>query len=154
MTDQTGTYLKWQKCVGGVEPFPRALEEYVLKYLPKDAYETLPDKIVITCMHGRRGLRFPPSATDNRHVIVISDEFFQPAETLRGSCAPRYLMDKELFKDFISAVLHELAHAYLDHPSPSLDGVDQKDVKRIEKEASDLAVRWIDDYKANGPYSR
>ena len=118
--------------------------EIALEYLPQDVKADEKCSLSIIALGDMGACRLPPSYRE-REVIFLSDWLFPPPGVSEAD-------DAGIF--FITTVLHEIAHAFCRHKSPSLDALSSDQIQSQEDEADKIAVTWFNSYidEANNQY--
>ena len=110
--------------------------DQALKYLPTDVYNDIKNRVIIVSNPERAGCRIPRSVCDKKEIVVISELLYPEYGKDENSLSARYL---------IFVVLHEIAHAKLNHLSPVYDGLSKEDNDRQEMAASKMAYSWFNE---------
>jgi hypothetical protein len=108
--------------------------EIALGYIPTDILWEYRDNLVFIGTGAMDACRVAPALRKSREIIVLSERIFPKRGANEGHLKVRY---------FIFVVLHEFAHAVLNHRSPLLDNLTKEENEAQEKEADDLAIRWF-----------
>jgi hypothetical protein len=108
--------------------------EIALYYIPADILWEYRDKLLFIGTGAMDARRVAPALRKSREIIVLSERIFPKKGANEGHPKVRY---------FIFVVLHEVAHAVLNHRSPLLDNLTKEENEAQEKEAADLAIAWF-----------
>ena len=87
-----------------------------LKYLPQKILWDYKDKLAFCSTAERDGFRLSRTLCEEREIIILLSERIFP----KSRAMERAECDDE-GQYFIFAVLHEVAHAYKNHPDPRLE---------------------------------
>lgn len=107
----------------------------VLCHLPLKAKEKLSRRSVVISADWCDAFHIPQSLSRDREIVIVSDKF------MREHPQPD--------NHFISALLHELAHAYLGHGNKADDRLTQEQKNQQEQEADTLASAWFPQFVTN-----
>jgi hypothetical protein len=135
-------YLPWSekssyfnRMLHGGEKFNIWAEIVLRDYLPKLIFNELKDGLAVFCGSYAGGSHVPKSVVEGREIIIISEGQIPPT----GKPPEKEFMIKE----FIRVILHEVAHAYLEHKSHAFDGLSDEQSRQQETEADELVDQWI-----------
>jgi hypothetical protein len=112
--------------------------EIALEYLPEDLLENDIEELLFTSTVTRDACRVARYYCKTREIILISERVL-PSKNIIYQTDPKA-------RYFIYVVLHEIAHAIKKHKSPLFDDLSREELKNLEKEADDLAIKWFNDH--------
>jgi hypothetical protein len=108
-----------------------------LRYLPEDILTWVSDNVVYFTTYGKKyGSRLSRGICQTKEIIIISEKTF-PRQFDETALASRF---------FIFIVLHETAHAWLQHKCRVCDKISDDECQKQEDEATALALGWYNDY--------
>jgi len=108
--------------------------EHALTCVPEEVAQVHHERLAFVSMPNSDARRLTPKFTEGRHVIVLSERIVPRRHVNESSPEVRY---------FVFAILHEVAHAVLDHRPPSEISFEENE--RQEQEANELAFQWFND---------
>lgn len=113
-----------------------------LKYLPDEVLESLKDRLTILSMTGRKASRLSRGLCESSEIIIVSEKIYPPQDMHESHSDFRY---------FVFIVLHEIAHAYLEHKCQVYDKISDKEKQKQEDEADCTAATWYNQYAEKNP---
>jgi hypothetical protein len=107
-----------------------------VEYLPEEVLWAYRDRLAFISTGESDGCRVARALCENREIIVLSERILPKRGMNEAAPEVRY---------FIFVVLHEVAHAFLEHRSPMFDGITPEENEAQEAEADALALGWFND---------
>jgi len=119
-----------------------------LRYLPPKIIYEYKNKLAFFSTAEADGYRVARKLCD-REIILLSERILPKKGATEDQKEVRY---------FIFAVLHEVAHAIKEHPSPLFDQLSRREVEAQEQEADNQALTWFNEhvklFSSKKPYLR
>ena len=144
---------QWNQCTGSDPEFKRVFIDHVLRFLPRDVDDNLRNKVMVILEPdcGAEGAHLNRKDIKTRSVIFVqlSRDYLDQLELPHNRTWSRIrslATQGNLPLNFVYPILHELAHAALDHRSPALSDVTPEQKMDDEVRAKELALRWIQDH--------
>ncbi len=109
--------------------------ELALKYLPVDVFDNHKENLLFTSTATRDACRVARHYCQTREIILLSERIM-PGRNVRTE-------DHHKARYFIYVVLHEMAHAVMNHKSPKFDQLINEEFEAQEAEADNLAMSWF-----------
>lgn len=126
--------IQFSGCGPHLGPLVRQIVEGTL---PDDVLDEHGDSLFFICTAAGDGLRLTRHVRENFEVIILSDHI-APSRQQSNEADP-------VFRYFMYAVLHEVAHAVKDHKSLHFDGLSPEENAAQEEEADALAMQWFNE---------
>jgi hypothetical protein len=115
-----------------------AVRSVLEEYLPPDVLSAFDGRLAFLSTTFMDGVHLTKSFCRDREVIVLSERII-PARSGDEEFHPSY-------RYFIFVVLHEVAHACRDHPSPVLDSLSHEEADAQQRETDELALKWFNEH--------
>lgn len=115
--------------------------EIALSYLPDEILDQLKDRLLFITNTHRDACRLPRSVVKEREIICLSEHIMPKEGANDAEPKSRY---------FIFCVLHEIAHAFRKHLSPTWDDLTTEQNDEQEHEADEMALAWFNSHVGSG----